>query len=282
MDHDDIEQNHVADRYLMGQLSAEEADRFEEHYLSCQECLDRLERAEILQGGLKRAAAEDAARLAVARQAGFFAALARLSRSRQAGIAVAALFAVLLLPGLFAWREIGRMGRELDRAHAALAAAGRNREPREEPRNGDRRELESARAALDTERRQLAQERDARAGLEQQLSAALQPQTNTPILSLSPERGGAEGEPTHRVRLPKGPGWIVLSLDLDRPALARYRVALRRAGGGEVWRSGGLQSNENDSLVVALPSTLLKPGDYALQVEGEDGKAVARFGFRAL
>jgi hypothetical protein len=276
MDHDHIEQNHVADRYLMGKLTPEEADRFEEHYLSCPLCLDRLEQAEALHRGFKRAAAEDAVRLAAVRQAGLFA---LLGRSRQAGIALAALCAVLLLPGLLAWREAGRLGRQLDQANAALA-----RGPSEEPRDtAAARAAQTARDRSEAERRrlesQLAQEREARAGLERRLSQAYQPQTNTPILSLSPERGGADGEPTHRVRLPKVPGWIVLSLDLDRPELDEYRAVLLNAG-GEVWRSGGLRPNENDSLVVTLPSTLLKAGDYSLRVDGRDGKGVARFGFR--
>lgn len=279
MDHDYIEQHHLADRYLMGKLSQEEADRFEEHYLSCQLCLDRLEQAETLQRGLKRAAAEDVARLVAARQAGFLAALARLGRSPRAGIALAALFAVLLLPGLLAWREVGRLGRQLDQANAALA-----RRPHEEPGNtaaraaqADRDRSEAERLRLESE---LARERDARVGLESRLAQAYQPQTNTPVLSLSSERGGAEGEPTQRVRLPKSPGWIVLSLDLDRPELETYRVVLLGAG-GEVWRGGGLRPNGNDSLVVTLPSSLLKAGDYSLRVEGGDGKGVARFTFRA-
>ena len=283
MDHDYIEQHHLADRYLMGKLSPEETDRFEEHYLSCQLCLDRLEQAETLQRGLKRAAAEDAARLVTARQAGFLAVLARLGRSPRAGIALAALFAVLLLPGLLAWREAGRLGRQLDRANAELA-----RRSHEEPQvPGDAAAALAAQAARDrseAERRrlesQLAQERDARAGLERRLAQAYQPQINTPVLSLSSERGAEEGEPTQRVRLPKSPGWIVLSLDLDRPELETYRVVLLGAG-GEVWRGSGLRPNGNDSLVVTLPSTLLKAGDYSLRVESGDGKGVARFTFRA-
>jgi hypothetical protein len=277
MDHDYIEQHHLADRYLMGKLSPEETDRFEEHYLSCQLCLDRLEQAETLQRGLKRAAAEDAARLVATRQAGFLAVLARLGRSPRAGIALAVLFTVLLLPGLLAWREAGRLGRQLEQANAALARrpqAGSGGAVR--PNAAIQKEPEAERRRLES---QLAQERDALAGLERRLAQAYQPQTNTPVLSLSAERGAAEGDPTQRVRLPKSPGWIVLSLDLDRPELETYRVVLLGAG-GEVWRGGGLRPNGNDSLVVTLPSTLLKVGDYSLRVESGDGKGVARFTFR--
>jgi hypothetical protein len=78
----------------------------------------------------------------------------------------------------------------------------------------------------------------------------------------------------------------VLSLELDRPEYERYRVTLLSKGGEEVWRSGGLEPNELDSLAVSLPTTLLKPRDYLLRVEGtpDGGKPapVAQFVFRAL
>jgi Putative zinc-finger len=296
MNHDDIENNDIADRYLMGQLAPEEADRFEEHYLSCQECLGRLDRAEKLQRGLKRAAAEDAARMVAVRQAGFLAVLARLGRSRLAGLAMAAALFVLILPGVLAYRELGRLGQELDRANEALAVR-QQPEPAPvapvapvNPVNGGK-EARAAQERLEAERQRLTgeleRERNARQGLEKDLAQAWQPQANTPILSLSPERGGPEdAEPVHQVRLPATPGWIVLSLELDRPEYERYRVTLLSKGREEVWRSGGLEPNELDSLAVSLPTTLLKPGDYLLRVEGTpDGgraAAVAQFAFRAL
>src|SRR5262245_64967773 len=92
----------------MGKLSAEEAERFEEHYLSCPECLDRLELAESMQRGFKRAAGEDAARLAAARQLAVVAWLSRLPRSRQMAVLAMALIIVALLPAGFVWRELAR------------------------------------------------------------------------------------------------------------------------------------------------------------------------------
>lgn len=289
MDHEHIENGHVADRYLQGKLTPEEADRFEEHYLSCQECLDRLDRAERLARGFKRAAAEDAARLAAVRQAGFFAALARLGRSRQAGLAVAALFMVLLLPGILAYREFGRLGRELDRTREALAAREQERPAPAAPAVvEDRAALQRAEAERQRLERELERERSARAGLEKDLAQARQPQTNTPILSLSPERSAgatpADTAPTHQVRLPATPGWIVLALELDAPEHESYGVTLLR-GGQEVWRGGGLEPNESDSLSVSLPTTLLNPGDYVVRVEGTSKSGspapVAQFTFRA-
>ncbi|MFL6194009.1 MAG: hypothetical protein ACJ75H_07550 [Thermoanaerobaculia bacterium] len=277
MDHDYIDRNHVVDRYLMGRLSAEEADTFEEHYLSCQECLDRIDQAEALQRGLKRAVAEDAVRMAVARRAGL---LSRLARSRGLGFALAGLAVVLLLPTLLTYREVVRhQGRELDRLGRDNAELARQSEAGRDQDGAARQALAEERTRLE---REAARERDARTSLERELAEARRPRVNTPILSLSPERGGAADEdPTHRLRLPAEPGWVVLSLELDPGASGTYAASLLR-GGKEVWKGEGLRPNELDSLVATVPTDLLRPGVYELKVTDAGGRAVARFAFKAV
>lgn len=61
MNHQEIENDDVVERYLLGQLSPDAAERFEAHYLGCQDCLDRLELAEALIAGAKTAAAAEGA-----------------------------------------------------------------------------------------------------------------------------------------------------------------------------------------------------------------------------
>lgn len=60
--HSVIEREGMIERYLLGQLSPEELDRFEDHYFECPECLEQLELAETLRGGIRRTAASDSAR----------------------------------------------------------------------------------------------------------------------------------------------------------------------------------------------------------------------------
>ncbi len=189
---------------------------------------------------------------------------------------MAALFLVLLLPGILAYREFGRLGQELDRTRETLAAREREKPIPTAPVAEDHAALQQAEAERQRLERELERERNARAGLEKDLAQARQPQTNTPILSLSPERSAGVAEPTHQVRLPAKPGWLVLSLELDAPDQDSYRVTLLR-GGKEIWRGSGLEPNEMDTLSVSLPTALLTPGDYMVRVEG-----VAQFTFRAL
>jgi hypothetical protein len=282
MDHAYVEEHQIVERYVMGRLPPEEAARFEEHYLSCPECLDRIDLAESMERGFKRAAGQDAARLAASRQLALLAWLSRLSRSRQVAALAMAVFVITVVPGLLALREIGARGRELAETRSALE------QERERSVAGSRTtaaEAEKLRSELEASRRDLAREQEARTQAAEQLAAARQPQGNVPILFLNPERGGG-GEPTHRLRLPRAPGWIVLALEIDPPHQPSYRAVLRDAQGKELWSGGGLQLNQLDTLSLSLPSTLLAPGDYTLAIEGlvPGGRpaAAGQFTFRVL
>jgi hypothetical protein len=271
MNHTTIEEQQIAERYVLGKLPPEEAARFEEHYLSCPECLDRLELADSMERGFKRAAGQDAARLAATRQLALVAWLSRLGRSRQMAALAMTVFVVAVLPGLFALRQVREREHELAATRSAL-----ERE-RQQSAAGSRTASEAAklRADLEASRRDLAREQQARAAADQELAAARQPQGNVPLLFLNAERG-AGSEPTHRLRLPRTPSRIILALEVDPPHKPSYRAVLRDTGGKELWHGEGLHLNEMESLSLSLPSTLLAPGDYTLDVEGR------RFAFRAL
>jgi hypothetical protein len=288
MDHAYIEEQQIAERYVMGKLPEAEAALFEEHYLSCPDCLDRLEEAEAMERGFKRAAGQDATRLATARQLALVAWLSRLGRSRQMAALLMAAFVILVLPAGLTLRQRGEL-RQLDRELAQTRSA--LEQERERAAAGSRdsaRESERLRSELTARQRELAREREARARAVQQLAQARQPQGNVPILFLDSERGAgpSAGEPTHRLRLPREPGWIVLALEIDPPHSPSYRTVLRDVRGRELWRGGDLRLNELETLNLSLPTSLLAPGDYVLAVEGvapgARPAAAGRFVFRVL
>jgi hypothetical protein len=268
MDHTYIDEQHVIDRYLRGTLPAEEAARFEEHFLSCQDCLNRLDLAEAMKRGFQRAAGQDAARVVASRQLALVAWLARLGRSRQAAVLAMALLVAVLLPWGLAQREMADRDRELAQKRSAF----------EQERAKDVGKL---RTDLAASQRDLARER-ARVSAAEALAKA---QGNVRILGLNVERGGPSDVPTSGVHLPSAPGWIVLSLGIDSPDQASYQVVLRDARGREVWHGGDLRV-DGESLNLGLPSTLLAPGDYTLVVEGlTPGRKpvpAGRFAFRVL
>lgn len=278
MTHAEIEERQITERYLQGKLSAEEIAQFEEHYLSCAECLDRLDTAEELAFSLKEAVAEGIAQVAAVRQLALVSWLARLGRSRQTALLVSLFLVVLALPTLVYYRG-GRLVSELRDARSALAAS-----------------TARERAGQASAERTLAHERQERAALARDLAQARAPQADVPLLFLGGERGrNSAGEPTYRLRLPRHPGTVVLSVPVEPAPDATWRVVLARAGtgGAEIWRSAPLAVRQ-ETLAVALPSALLAPGDYVLQVvaaasgasgaggSGSSGGTVARFSFRVL
>lgn len=118
MNHETIEEQHVAERYVMGKLSPEETERFEEHYFDCPECLERLELAERFDGALRGVAAEEGTRAAVGM--GLLAWLARAGRNRQLAVIAGALLFLVVLPAGLLLRQVGSLEDRLEQTRAAI------------------------------------------------------------------------------------------------------------------------------------------------------------------
>ncbi len=101
MDHTEIEEHQVVDRYLMGRLAEADAGRFEKHYLGCSHCLEELELADRMQGAARTAASEDASRLVASRGLAVFAWLAR----RGPFVQLATIAVLVLLPAAALLRQ---------------------------------------------------------------------------------------------------------------------------------------------------------------------------------
>ena len=266
MNHSYIDDHQVAELYLQGKLSPEEAARFEEHSMSCPECLDRLETAEKLRLGLRAVAARE-----VATEAVKLGLLARLVRSRLAPFAVAALFLAAVLPAGLLWRRAGRLEGELVQTRQQL----REELNRPAPAPTPDPETGSLRSQLEAER----QEKERLAA---ELEKAGEPRINVPVVPLSPERSAPGAEPTTRISLSSSPELLVLLLELDATDFPRYRATL--TGGGTVLPLSDLRPDAQGTLTLALPAAHLRPGDYEVRVEGlpVQGRPapVAGFSFR--
>lgn len=268
MNHSHIDDHQVAELYLQGKLSPEEAARFEEHSMSCPECLDRLETAEKLRLGLRAVAARE-----VATEAVKLGLLARLVRSRLAPLALTALLLAAVLPAGLLWRRAGRLEGELVQTRQQL----REELNRPAPAPTPDPETGSLRSQLEAER----QEKERLAA---ELEKAGEPRINVPVVPLSPERSAPGSEPTTRISLSSSPELLVLLLELDATDFPRYRATL--TGGGTDWPLSDLRPDAQGTLTLALPAARLRPGDYEVRVEGlpvQGGPAsVAAFSFRVV
>ncbi|HEY9422866.1 MAG TPA: zf-HC2 domain-containing protein, partial [Thermoanaerobaculia bacterium] len=143
MDHAYIESHGLVERYHRGLLSPEEEASFEEHFVTCAECMEQLELARGFQKGLKAAVAEDVAQAALAR-AGLFAWLARRSRLAQLGLAVL-LLSLLSLPSLLSFsslREQRRVAEGLEAERRKTQELRQRLAESEQQRAEERRTLE--------------------------------------------------------------------------------------------------------------------------------------------
>ncbi len=119
MDHREIEDKGILERYLQGRLGEEGATEFEAHLLECGECFDAVRWGDDMGDALRDAAAQDVARTAVG--AGILAWLARASRGRtfQTGLAVA-LLALVVLPWAHFVPEVSRLSSDNARLEGEL------------------------------------------------------------------------------------------------------------------------------------------------------------------
>jgi hypothetical protein len=256
MEHEQIAEQNVVERYLMGRLAPEEEELFEEHLLECADCRRQVQWEEDLQSALHTVAAEEAARATVVR----VGLLAWLARHRTAGwLLAAAVLLLLAFPIAGLLREQQRLKGELARLQGAAAHPPPQLAATPAPPDPERRKLEA----------ELRTERGARTRLAEQIARLTQPQVNTPIFSLGLVRGSEQA--ATRIDLARDPEWIVLSVELPAEEAPSYRATLV-TDGRTVWKGEGLKAGADGTVAIALYSTLLEPGAYKLRLEAVDAK----------
>jgi hypothetical protein len=235
MDHREIEDRNIPDLYLMNKLSNEARLQFEEHFISCPECLSRLEMTEGLRTALKNEL--------MARPLTTIHSTGR-SPFRTYGFALAAA-AILISLGLL----------------AALAFRTWSEEQRESAELRNR--LGVATASLEQERNKGAQ-------LNAQLAALAQQQGTVPVFPLVITRGGSDtpGSTLNSIVLPQA-GWMIFLLELpDVPRIESYKAVVRDSKGILVSDISGLKSTSRDTLAISVLSSLFVPGDFVISLEG--------------
>jgi hypothetical protein len=123
MEHAQIEEHNIIDRYVRGTMPVDLRADFEEHFLDCPECLEQLKLASALRDGLRLSAAELAASASPQSDVSFIARW-RSSFDWRWAVAIAAACLVLAsMPTLVLLRQLGSVTNELSRDRAALGTA---------------------------------------------------------------------------------------------------------------------------------------------------------------
>lgn len=108
------------------------------------------------------------------------------------------------------------------------------------------------------------------AELRRTVAALDQPRPNFAVAYLEPPAD--RGTSAAPVELPPGqPFWVLVLIPEDPRPRPEYEVTLLDSGGTELWRSRGLEMQDGAGISLALPSRMLPPGEYRLELHALDG-----------
>jgi hypothetical protein len=275
MNHEQIDQFEIIDRYLMGKLPAEESTRFEEHFVDCRQCISRLQTTKAFLAELRQVGAEQAAQIASPQPSEVFVP-SRPSRWRMP-LAWAAVF-LLLAVAAAALLLNNRLQHLRDERNQAESLSAQWQQRYEE----ERRAASLAESRLrETELQEAEQRRvlEARIKDEQAKLAKLaaefrqriSPGSNVPIFALRATRGGEAraAESANPIALPAATTMFVISISLEgEKGFASYRITILDQHQQSRWTSRLLTPDDSDSLSLPFEAKFFRPGQFTLLVEG--------------
>jgi hypothetical protein len=279
MDHRYIQEHDIVGRYLMGKLSAEEHDQFEEHYFGCDECLDRLEVMESFRQGMQQMSPQQIAAWRMQAREARAHWWDRLGRQWQIAIALAALL-VVALPLTYLVAEVRRARQELELARTTSAEWQRRYEVEEQARRAWEEKAREAERAL-AERSTPPAQPPGGPG-EPARATEPAPEINTPIIDLVAERSA--GPTSNEIVLTPATKWFVVTMGLTERKYVTYRATITTSSGRLIRRLNGLRPDQHNDLAISFPGTFFEAGDYLLTLEGvsdnQPPHAVATYPFR--
>jgi hypothetical protein len=292
MDHEYINEFDLVERYLMGRLATEETSEFEEHFVDCLQCVDRLKTTKALMDGLRIVASEQAPEPRGYEPSHSWS-LRPLSSRKLLALAVGALLLVTLVGAAVVSKQIWRSRVEADQAKSASAEWERRYEEERqssslaEMRHQDsdrdlKTQLSQLRAELENEHKQNTGETtDGRGGPNP-------PQINFKTFVLTSTRGSEPAAGAlNQIIVPRSPANFLISVQLEgEEGYKAYGMRIRGSHNRSIWKRSGLEPDADNSLSVEFNSTFFRDGDYRLTVEGvaADGSTsvVGTYSFRVL
>jgi hypothetical protein len=274
MDHKYIDQFDIVESYLAGKLAAEESTEFEEHFVDCSECVDRLETTKAFVEGL-RVVASDRVPAAVAEP---------YTTSRKTFAAAAGVLSVVVIAGaVLVFTQIRRYRVEADQARSASTQWERRYE--------EERQLSAATSKdkQESERELAEQVAQLRTEVENQKKSGRHDgvKVNPPILALSSTRGSDPlSVSVNTVTLSRSSSSFVITLALEgETGYRRCAITILSSQKQSIWKRGGIKP-VRDAISLLVDSSLFHAGDYLLTLDGvtRDGRTsvVGQYPFRVL
>lgn len=287
MDHNYIAEFELIEGYLKGRLAPEETVEFEEHFVDCLQCVDRLNTTKAFMSGLRIVASDRPAQSYRQGESAKFWQLPIYRRSF--AFASGVLFLIALAGLVIVSNRMRSANAEADQVRRASAERERRYEEERQTSSQDLSKLRESERGLAEQvaklRTELEGERKQKliAKAEQNL-AWEQPQVNPEIFELSSVRGLSRGS-INEITLSNSLTRFMISLQLEgeerHPA---YRMTILDDHKRTLWKDSGSKPNRYNALLVGFNSTFFRPGVYVLRVEGgaADGSmsTIGEYSFR--
>jgi hypothetical protein len=272
MNHRQIEQFDIIDRYLLGKLLAEEARSFEEHFVDCPQCVARLQMTKNFLQDLRHVAASEAWQHEPRRAARGFRPLWQTLARRPFAVVAGCLLIVAVAAAVYVINYTHRLRAEAAQAtRLAEQWQGRYEDERQSAAAADLRRQEA-----ESQQAEQVRALEARLKDEQALRAAMAAdgyrQTPTggdlPTFLLEAVRGADANASEKVVTVPRSAPVFALTMGLeDGETYEKYRGTILDDHHRRVWR-GALKAGEHNSLTAYFHLDGFRPGHYVMVVEG--------------
>lgn len=271
MNHVYIEENNMADLYVMGKLTPGQQALFEQHFINCTECVELLEEIRVVRQALQIASLEEVSRPTAGYKSGFLAIFSPANLWRRAIIFGFSLLLLAAIPVVFLVKEVRRLRHELSYVESNYVPAAEqagadsdgekeapalNQSPAsQQPRNTDSpADKQPRRVAMLSRKDELAR-----------------PQANTPIFVLSTvsRAGHRTFEPLTEVVIDRRIKMFVFSLELEAEQhYEMYRARILTSDKRAIWSINKLRPNRYGALTIGFDSNHFQEGNYLLALEG--------------
>lgn len=266
MNHHDIEQDEIIERYVRRQLAAPERLAFQEHYFDCDGCF-----AEVQATTRFVAGARQAARAGILDNGVTKAAAAGWTNWFRPAFVVSA-FAALVLAVALGWLLLS----QLPRLRGDLA---REQQARQQAERENQQRLAQANEALTNEKQQRATEH---AKLEELLAQNKPPatpesnnrsQANAPLVILDAVRGSSRSG-DHQLVLGNSATTATIWIEVEAgDRFSSYQLQVFNSAGQLIDTISGAKPNSYGAVAVTVPAKLLHSGKYRVKLTGVNGQA---------
>lgn len=294
MNHQEIEENEIIERYVLHQLAAHERRVFQEHYFSCDECFAKAQMKARFIAGVR-----DESRSGVFAKSAFATSTATPKAPWLGWLKPAftlAAVALLLLAVALGWLLLN----QLPKLREELA---REKQAREQVEKEKQQSVNQAKEELEIERRKLEIERSERAKLQSQIeelarnqirqspnsklqsqleelarnqtqqspNSEIATQANVPIVVLEAVRNSQAG--ANQIKLPVHANNLTLWLEVESGnRFDSFQLQIFDASNKQVQTIRGLKANSYGALAASVSAKAFQSEKYLVKLLGVKGQ----------